>query len=444
MGRRKSDKDSFLDIDEDVEEGEDDCLRDLFNPDQEDLPPTRKRKKGDPEPKVDSSSTRFKNLVKRLKGITGEEAYDIQSKKLVYSTGCWALDIGLGRLDPETGCGGFAQGSNVEIFGDTGAGKSNLAENTIASIQRRNKNLWIAVLASEEPDYRRWEREGIDRSRVLVLDTYGPRLPESKYCLAEQRLYDLIEASRDPDCAALIVDSVKGLSGAEHVFEKGDMRKQKDRPMSQREMAVRAAFMEKFFNRLKIFNRTAICMMLNQLSESPDQDLRTGAAERPKTSGGRRMEFESQVRIKLSSSIQKEDEHDLIDRYRPGYAMKIYYDILKNRWSPEFNARKVNAIYNFKKCSFNNAETILDYGTYIDIFERKGNWYKLGQGKELVFNGRAAVLAYLEDDLNYEFLFGKYLEVMARHNDVFQHKPGHEKKKARSAFSRGELDPAEN
>jgi RecA/RadA recombinase len=204
---------------------------------------------------IDRNDPEFIALKKELNAQTASEARDVQNRKPVISTGSHALDWGCGKIDPVFGNGGIPLRSFLEVFGSTGAGKSSMFELMMAQMQKRFPDCWIGVLYSEEPVWDRMLAYGVNLDRIMVFNCYEPiKDQEVKWRLAEQRLDDLNDFSRNEQCKMIGVDSVKGLTSAMQIFEKGDPNKAKDRSFYEKETAVRAQMMEKFFNRQKIDN----------------------------------------------------------------------------------------------------------------------------------------------------------------------------------------------
>lgn len=315
-------------------------------------------------------------------------------------------------------------------------------EHAIVSVQKRG--MWAFLLSSEEPDYERMQRVGIDLNKLQIINCYEPQQKgDTRLTLAESALPRLIEASANAKVGIIAIDSLKGLSSAGQIYEKGDAKKGKDRPFSASEMAIRARMMEKFFDRLKVKNQRAITFIVNQTNEKPKGDRFDDEYceewRRPKTSGGRRKEFEEQIRIEIESrAITEEEKHDMFNRrhklsYKPGIGIKVIYRIRKNKFSPYQSERIAISDFSFDNHSFDRESEVLDYATYLDLIEQSGPWYVF---EGLKFQGRPAVIDYFKENPDKRIALER--QILPRHNELFALKQTADKQepKARYAFGK--------
>jgi hypothetical protein len=275
------------------------------------------------------------------------------------------------------------------------------------------------------------EDEGVNVDDLVVLDAYEPGDKEAKLMLAERKLSELVDWSKDPDVGLVGIDSLKGLTTAGQIYTKGDVRKAEDRDMSQTETAARANAMEKFFNRLKIHCRNAMLVIVNQLNESPTKNFTIGSNDRPQTSGGRRKEFECTLRIEVSSRpLTTKDEHAVVQKYKPGYGLAVFYKLVKNRRNRGMGFKRADAEYIFADNAFNNAKTALILGNFIGLIKRSGNHWTIN---DMSYNGKAAAIAALKDPKTYK----KYKKLLIEKRvELFNLRKSDQKVKAGVVFKK--------
>lgn len=380
------------------------------------------RKSDVPPMAVDTDDADFLALKAKLNVQSAASERLIQNARPVISTGISALDWALGTTDPEFGNAGMRLRSMAELFGSTGSGKSSSLWVMMREMQRRFPKGWIGLLASEEPFYDRMRDYGVNMDRVVLFKCYERmKHQEAKWVLAEQRLDDLSTMSQDDRCVMLAIDSVKGLTSAGQIYEKGDPKAAKSRSFFDKEMAVRARMMEKFIDRQKVDNVNSTVIMLNQKSDQIGPDYRIGANTRPQTSGGRRMEFECFYRIDINSrGLNDAAEHTLY-KYKPQWGLEVIYDIVKNRFSPLRGGRRAVAQINFDLNDFDNVAAVLDAAAYLEIVKRSGNWYEFSKGSmQKRCNGTAEARAWLREHPGYVRQLDK--QITARHVDLHKSK----------------------
>ena len=397
---------------------------------------------------MDSGTAEFLALQKQIQGQTGQTLARIQRAKAVYSTGCLGLDAAIGRIDPIFKNGGIPERSIVEIFGVNGAYKSGTLEHLIRSVQQRGKT--AVIVYSEEPDFDRMERIGVNigmpkevkRGKhkrtiggLMVINAYQRTAnQEERLLLAERALRDAIRASKHEWVGLVGVDSLKGLTSAGQIYDKGNMSAAKERGFDQSETAPRARMMEKFFDRLKVHCKCAIIVIVNQLNESITKDYTIGIDDRPKTSGGRRKEFEALIRIKIDSrDIEEKQEHEIFP-FKPQIGLQVVYWLCKNKYSQFTGRRKVEADFMFTTQKFNRAKEILRYAAYLGMIERKGNFYTFPDGHKA--NGEPRAIKYLKNSSCREMRKELEVEIIQRSNELFSNKKGSSKQKAKSVLAK--------
>lgn len=349
------------------------------------------KRKPTPRPKqIDPLDAEFKAMQKELGFTTGAEEYEADLNAKIYSTGCLGLDCLLGR-------GGMAERTVIELFGDPGAGKSITLMHMIKAHQEAGK---LAAVVYSEQNFMKFAKDiGVDIDRLMIFNAFDPkRNKKDNGILAEDALRDAARACLNPRVGFLGIDSVKGLVSATQVYEKGDMRRKKERSFSASETAPRANLMEKFFNRLKSRDNASI-VMLNHSSTPINMGMFAPSMRSNATSGGGRKEFEAIYRIHVANSaLEGEGEHKLFG-YKDSPGLKIRYRLVKSRWGGR--GRKISAEYRYATNSFDLSAEVLKYGVYLGLIQKAGNYYYFDEKKSKFAGSTAKAHAFLDEHPDY-------------------------------------------
>jgi hypothetical protein len=162
-------------------------------------------------------------------------------------------------------------------------------------------------------------------------------------------------------------------------------------------------------------------VLLNQMSESISDDFRIGADIKPKTPGGRRMEFECLYRINLESKALRDNQEHELYKYKPQYGLEMFFNILKNRYSPIRGCRKVITQIDFDLSDYNKAHEVLIAAVYLDIVERRGNYFVFKKGdhtKSIL--GKEAAITWLASKPG--FMLNLVKQITPRHSELHKNK----------------------
>jgi recombination protein RecA len=260
-------------------------------------------------------------------------------------TGIFSLDIALG-------IGGIPRGRVIEIYGSEGSGKSTIAMQIIAEVQKRGGK---SVYIDAEPTYA--QALGINLAELVISQPdYGEQALEIAEILIRSGAVDLI-----------VVDSVAAL------VPKAEL----DGNMGDSQMGLQARLMSQAMRKLiAVLNKSGCsCIFINQLREKIG--IVFGNPET--TTGGRALKFYSTVRMEVKrGELLKEGENTV------GQEVKI--KIVKNKVAPPYKSCVFDLMYGK---GISHISGVIDLALQNDLIKKSGSWYsyednKIGQGIENV------------------------------------------------------------
>ncbi len=265
----------------------------------------------------------------------------------VVPTGCLPLDIALG-------VGGMPRGRVVEIYGPESSGKTTVALHVVAEAQKRGG--YAAFIDAEnalDPTYAK--RLGVDIENLLI----------SQPDTAEQGLEIAETLVRSGAVDVLVVDSVAALVPRAEL--EGDM--------GDAHVGLQARLMSQALRKLSgvISRSRTIAIFINQLREKVGVFF--GNPET--TPGGRALKFYSSVRLDVRRIETLKQGNDMIGN-------RTRVKVVKNKVAAPFKQAEFDIIYGE---GISKENCVLDVGLNIDLINKSGAWYslgeeRLGQGKE--------------------------------------------------------------
>ncbi len=290
----------------------------------------------------------------------GEVAEDIQ----VVSTGSLGLDIALG-------VGGLPRGRVVEVYGPESSGKTTLALQVIAEMQKIGGTCAF-IDAEHALDVQYAQKLGVNLQELLI----------SQPDTGEQALEITDALVRSGSVDLIVIDSVAALTPkAEIEGEMGDSLP-----------GLQARLMSQALRKLTATINRTNCMVLfiNQIRMKIG--VMFGSPET--TTGGNALKFYASVRLDIRriGSIKKGDE--VI-----GSETKV--KVVKNKVAPPFKQANFDILYGE---GISRHGEIVDLGSELNIVEKSGAWYsyngdRIGQGKD---NAREFLRAHPEMALEIE------------------------------------------
>ncbi len=280
-------------------------------------------------------------------------------------TGSLALDFALG-------IGGVPRGRIVEIFGPESSGKTTVALQIVAEVQKTGGTAaFIDAEHALDPVYSK--ALGVDIDNLLV----------SQPDCGEDALEICEALARSGAVDVIVVDSVAALVPRQEI--EGDM--------GQSIVGVQARMMSQAMRKLSgvISKSNCVVIFINQIREKVG--VVYGSPET--TPGGRALKFFASVRIDIRKTDQLKDGNEI-------YGNHVKCKIVKNKVAPPFRVAEFDILYGK---GISRSGEVLDFAIRLDIVKKSGSWFsyngeRIGQGKENVrklLEANPAMLAELEE-----------------------------------------------
>jgi recombination protein RecA len=265
----------------------------------------------------------------------------------VVSTGSIALDIALG-------VGGLPRGRVIEIYGPEASGKTTLALQVVAEMQKQGGTASF-IDAEHALDVGYAKRIGVNTDDLLISQ------PDS----GEQAL-DIVEILvRSAAVDIVVVDSVAALvPRAEIEGEMGDSH-----------MGLQARLMSQALRKLTatISKSMTTVVFINQIR----QKIGVMFGNPETTTGGNALKFYASIRLDIRRIASIKDGQEVVGN-------RTRVKIVKNKLAPPFKEVEFDIIFGQ---GISREGDVVDLGTDMGIIERAGTWYsygesRIGQGRE--------------------------------------------------------------
>jgi len=263
------------------------------------------------------------------------------------SSGSLGLDIALG-------VGGFPKGRIIEIYGPESSGKTTIALQAVAEVQKAGgRAAFIDAEHALDPIYSKQLGVNIDELLLSQPDT------------GEQALEICEALVRSEAVNIVVIDSVAALvPQAEIEGEMGDSH-----------VGLQARLMSQALRKLSgtISKTKTTAIFINQLREKVG--VLFGNPET--TPGGRALKFYSTIRLDIRRGEQIKMGENVIGN-------KTNIKVVKNKVAPPFKSTTVDIMYGK---GVSKSGEIIDIASNLDIVDKSGAWYsyngeKIGQGRE--------------------------------------------------------------
>ena len=271
------------------------------------------------------------------------------TKVEVTSSGSLALDIALG-------VGGFPKGRIIEIYGHESSGKTTIALQAIAEVQKKGgRAAFIDAEHALDPVYAK--ALGVDINELL----------SSQPDTGEQALEICEALVRSEAVSIVVIDSVAALVPQAEI----------DGEMGDSHVGLQARLMSQALRKLGgTINKTkTTAIFINQLREKVG--VMFGNPET--TPGGRALKFYATIRLDIRRAEQIKQGDQIVGN-------KTNIKVVKNKVAPPFKTAAVDIMYGE---GISREGEIIDIAASLGILDKSGAWYayngeKIGQGKENV------------------------------------------------------------
>ena len=265
------------------------------------------------------------------------------------SSGSLTLDIALG-------VGGYPQGRIIEIFGPESSGKTTIALQAIAEVQKKGgRAAFIDAEHALDPVYARNLGVNINELLLSQPDT-GEQALEICDVLVKSEAVDII-----------VIDSVAALVPQAEI----------DGEMGDSHVGLQARLMSQALRKLSgNMNKTkTTAIFINQLREKVG--VMFGNPET--TPGGRALKFYSSVRLDVRKGEALKSGDQVV-------GSKMNIKVVKNKVAPPFKTASVDLMFG---TGISREGEICDIASELNIIEKSGAWYsykgeKIGQGRDNV------------------------------------------------------------
>ena len=294
--------------------------------------------------------------LKDIEKLFGKGSIMVLGDKPNTDVGC--IKTGSLMLDYCLGIGGYPKGRIIEIYGPESSGKTTIALQAIANVQKSGgRAAFIDAEHAIDPEYA--VKLGVDIDNLILSQPdYGEQALEIVDMLAKSNVIDLI-----------VVDSVAAL------VPKAEL----DGSLVDSQVGAQARLMSKALRKLTGQLNKSLCtvIFLNQLREKVG--VMFGSPET--TSGGRALKFYSSVRIDMRRVETLKDGDDY-------YGNIVAIKVVKNKVAPPFKSCKVEMLYGQ---GVSHLREVISIAVMAGIIAKNGSWFsyngqKIGQGMNQTTN----------------------------------------------------------
>lgn len=279
--------------------------------------------------------------------LTGKELSNIKIDRI--PTGSIWLDY---ILD-----GGLPRGRIVEIYGNPSAGKSLIAQRTVAQAQKQGLDcIWID--AENAYDNLFAKKLGVDTDKLTVV-----KISEA------EKAFDIVAKFLEAKPAVIVIDSVASLVPFFEI----------ENEIDQNTMALQARIMSKGLRKItgQVGKANTLVIFINQIRE------KIGGYGNPEiVSGGRALGFYSSIRIEVRRgewiTLKDMGQGETLDEKKRKVGQVIKFNVTKSKVS---KPHQIGSFRFFFNGVIDEADEIIALLEYTKKVERKGAYYIIGKDK---------------------------------------------------------------
>lgn len=279
------------------------------------------------------------------------------------ATDIGAIPTGSLLLDAALGVGGYPKGRIIEIYGPESSGKTTLALEAIAQVQKAGgRAAFVDAEHAIDPEYAAALGVDID-NLILSQPDYGEQALDIVDMLAKGNAFDLI-----------VVDSVAALVPEAEL----------NGTLSDQSVGLQARLMSKAMRKLagQLNRSSCTVIFINQLREKVG--VMFGNPET--TTGGRALKFYASVRLDIRRGETIKDADTVIGN-------SVTVKVVKNKVAPPYRVAKLQLIYGQ---GISREREIASLALAYGIVKKSGSWFSYGADR--LGQGVPSLLRFLQEN----------------------------------------------
>ena len=279
--------------------------------------------------------------------------------------------------------GGIGEGRVTLIYGNTSAGKTALALQTIGKLQKEGKV--CAFLDVEGTFEKKWaERLGVDNSELILVTS------SKSSGRVEKDLAPLLEAEID----VLVIDSISDIMAEVFVDKEGALNDQEDR----KQVGAHAKAVTALINGILYRNKKTAVILISQVTTKFGQSYIEMVPH-----GGEKTKFASSTMIKVTASPSpnqqiKEQVYEGSYLIEKPVARKVDFLVTKNKLGPPFASGDWLFYYDGPHVGIDEMYELLQIALEYGIVEKSGAWFEYDGVK---LHGEGKFVARLREDVDF-------------------------------------------
>lgn len=331
------------------------------------------KKTTETKPKFDRTAL-FESVIADVNKEFGDDTAVVANGNIdvsTISTGSWIVDSMLG--------GGFPRGRFVEIYGPEASGKTSIALNAIADVQKHGGNaVYIDLEQALDPRYAKML--GVDTDRLIVS---RPTSGEQAEMIMEKFVLSGV-------VDIIVLDSIAAMISEKELA--GDITKDT--------MALRARLVGKMCSRLlsPLAKTNTTCILISQ----ERQGFNAYGMAQTVVSGGNSVKYFASQMIRVA---KQKPEIDSKTGEIIGTPVKVV--VKKNKIAPPLREGEFWIMNNI---GIDKVNELFDLCVKFGIFKRSGSFYKDAKTGEMLGQGKPVVVKKLR--ANEDGLYDKYEPIM--------------------------------